>query len=330
MASYETLESGKVRVYLYVQGRRKTATFPNKKKAQSWAREKEAELSKLDEKYRSNVTMAELFTRYAEEVSPKKKGAQWEKVRLNMLLRFEDLSLTKLCDVKREDIEDWIHLREKEVKASTINRELNLISHCLTQARRWRLMEHNPFKDLERPKNPPPRDRRVLPEEEQELCLALGYREGLTPKSKSQFVAVAFLFALETAMRAGEICQLCEALIDVKSAVAHLPNTKNGLPRQVLLSNRAMALLKLLPKRQGEYEPVFQLEAQLLSTLFRKYCQMTTIKDLTFHDSRHEAITRLAEKIEVLDLARMVGHRDIRQLMTYYNKSAADIAKQLG
>ena len=53
------------------------------------------------------------------------------------------------------------------------------------------------------------------------------------------------------------------------------------------------------------------------------------IEDLTFHDSRHEACTRLARKIDVLDLARMIGHRDLRSLMTYYNPSASEIADRL-
>ena len=35
------------------------------------------------------------------------------------------------------------------------------------------------------------------------------------------------------------------------------------------------------------------------------------------------------EMMHVLDLARMVGHRDIRQLSAYYNTSASDIAKLL-
>ena len=47
-----------------------------------------------------------------------------------------------------------------------------------------------------------------------------------------------------------------------------------------------------------------------------------------FHDSRHDAITRLAKKLDVLTFARMVRHRDIRLLMIYYNKSAADIARE--
>ena len=51
--------------------------------------------------------------------------------------------------------------------------------------------------------------------------------------------------------------------------------------------------------------------------------------DLHFHDARHEGITRLAAVLSVLELARAVGHRDLRMLQTYYNESAEDIAKKL-
>jgi hypothetical protein len=40
-------------------------------------------------------------------------------------------------------------------------------------------------------------------------------------------------------------------------------------------------------------------------------------------------ITRLAHKLKVMDLARAVGHHDIKQLMTYYNATASDIAARL-
>lgn len=48
-----------------------------------------------------------------------------------------------------------------------------------------------------------------------------------------------------------------------------------------------------------------------------------------FHDARSEAITRLSRKLDILGLARTVGHRDPRSLMLYYSKSAAEIAKKL-
>ena len=54
------------------------------------------------------------------------------------------------------------------------------------------------------------------------------------------------------------------------------------------------------------------------------------IKDLHFHDTRHEAVTRLAKKLDVLELARQVGHRDINMLRIYYNQPASERAKKLG
>ena len=49
-----------------------------------------------------------------------------------------------------------------------------------------------------------------------------------------------------------------------------------------------------------------------------------------FHDTRHEAITRLAKRLDVLELARVVGHRDPRSLTIYYNETAEQLAKKLG
>ena len=98
--------------------------------------------------------------------------------------------------------------------------------------------------------------------------------------------------------------------------------TKNGLPREVGLSPRAVELWAMVSDG-------FDLTPATLDAMFRRARDTTGIKGLTFHDTRHEAITRLASKLNVLDLARMVGHQDIRQLQTYYNATADDIAAKL-
>lgn len=329
MASYDTLKNGRVRVFVCVNGIRDSATLANKQKAKSWAREREYELAQQNpDKIKEEITLGELFEKYACEISPTKKGGRSEIVRLNSFQKHDTLYGIKLIDLTREDLEEWIDLRLTQVKSSSVNRELNLISHCLTQARRWRLMCHNPFKDLKRPTNPPPRFRRIQEHEITQLRLVLGYREDIILTRKHQFVAVAFLFAIETAMRAGEICILCQALINFETNVAHLPDTKNGDSRDVPLSPRAIELLRKLPEQEYSYTPMFQLKAASLDTLFRKYRERTTIEDLHFHDTRHEAITRLAKIFDVLPLARIVGHRDIKQLMIYYNESAEELAQR--
>jgi hypothetical protein len=49
-----------------------------------------------------------------------------------------------------------------------------------------------------------------------------------------------------------------------------------------------------------------------------------------FHDSRAEAIWRLSKKLDILQLARIIGHRDLKSLMIYYHEPASEIARQLG
>ena len=106
-----------------------------------------------------------------------------------------------------------------------------------------------------------------------------------------------------------------------------LPETKNGDQRDVPLSAKAVDLiskLKGLDKTQ-----VFTVTSASLDALFRKARDKCEIENLHFHDSRANAITILSQKLEVLDLARMIGHRDIRNLLVYYRKSATLIADKL-
>ena len=135
----------------------------------------------------------------------------------------------------------------------------------------------------------------------------------------------AFLFAIESGMRAGEIVGMRWDAVDLERRVVTLPMTKNGDARQVPLSSEAVRLLKALP----EGEPVFQLSSQNLDALFRKMRDRAAIEGLNFHDSRHEAITRLSRKLDVLALAKMVGHRDIKMLQRYYDATAEELARRL-
>lgn len=87
----------------------------------------------------------------------------------------------------------------------------------------------------------------------------------------------------------------------------------SALGRNVPLSTRAVELLELLPLSE-EGESVFGLTSGTVDALYRRAKLRAMIEDATFHNSRHWAITRLAKKLNVLDLARMVGHRNLRQL----------------
>ena len=156
--------------------------------------------------------------------------------------------------------------------------------------------------------------------------VALKYRGG-QPTTKRQQSAVALLLALETAMRASEIVGLTWPRVDLLRRVAHLPKTKNGDARDVPLSRRAVELLQSMVGL--DEEQVFTVDSATLDTNYRLGRAAAGITGPTFHDSRAPAIPRLATKLELLELARMSGHRDPRSLMVHYRKSASKIASKL-
>lgn len=302
-----------------VNGRRRTKTLPTKAEATAWASQQEAELSG---RQLPNKTLADAFERYAEKVSPTKDGARWEILRLKALARF-DIACERLSAITTSDIADWRDERLKAVTASTVYREMTLIRSVLESARKeWGWLNQNPMQGIGWPKTPPSRKRRVTDDEIERLMFAFGLDEGLVADTAMNRVGLSFLFALETGMRAGEITGLRRK--DVHAKHVHLPKTKNGDERDVPLSVRAREILSLL-----DGDPVFGLDGRSRDVMFRRARDRCQIPDLHFHDSRSEAIWRLSKKLDVLELARVVGHRDIRSLMMYYQTSAADLADRL-
>ncbi|MEW6314614.1 MAG: site-specific integrase [Pseudomonadota bacterium] len=175
---------------------------------------------------------------------------------------------------------------------------------------------------------PVARDRRISENEIERLLFALGYDYANPPVTATARVGAALLFAIETAMRAGEICGLTRDRIDLDARVATLPMTKNGSARKVPLSAEALRLLRQVMAAHDD-DRAFAITTQQIDALFRKAKSRAMIADLHFHDSRAEALTRLARKVDVLTLARISGHRDLKMLMVYYRESAEDIARKL-
>jgi integrase len=314
-------EGGVWRHRVMVKGKRVSGTFVTKAAALAWEAEQRIQIVEGGPG-RNSKTLRDALEKYEIEVSKKKRSYLNEAKRLAWF-RSTDLADKKISDIKPADIAAWRDGRLKAVKSSSVNRDMNLLSHVFAVARReWGWVKDSPTKDVERPKDPPHRDRRISEKEIDLICLQLGWDRKISgaPATKQHRIALAFLFAIETAMRAGEICALKKG--DVEGRVARLHMTKNGRPRDVPLSAQALEIWKLVPEG-------FDITPAILDALFRKAKKNAGIEGLTFHDTRHEAITRLAQKLDVLDLARMVGHTNINQLRTYYNPTAEDIASRL-
>ena len=314
------------------KGVRQTATFRTKLAAQAWAAELETAIETGRHRTIPDRPFRDLLDRYGREVSAHKRGSRAELHRIAAIGR-DPLGDIHLPDLRAEHFVAWRDRRLKVVSGASVSRDWSIISHALKTARiEWGWIDTSPLEGLRRPRSNPPRKRVATPAELERMMIALGYDDETAPVTVGQRVGAAFLFAIETGMREGEIGKLLADHVDLDAAVASLPASicKNGDARQVPLSKRAIDILKHVRTVTKPDLRWFGMNPTSICPLWTRARDRAMVDGLNFHDSRHMAITQLSQKLDVLSLARMVGHKDIRQLMTYYNPDAADLAKRLG
>lgn len=320
MASFRK-RSGHWAVEVNTRGRREFATFHTKAEAAAWALEREAELAG---RKAHTGTVADMLRRYARDVSPTHRGERWERTRLKRLER-DPLASVPLAALTPADIAAWRERRAQAVSGASVRREMVLLTAALEVARReWGWIRTNPARDVKKPPSPPSRRRRISPDEVDRLTLAFGLGDGLHADTAMQRTGLAFLFALETAMRAGEILALAETDVHLRERFVRVARSKNGDARDVPLSSRAVQIVKTLPGH------VFDVRPDVRGVLFRRAKIAAGVTDLHFHDTRAEAIWRLSRKLDPLELARVVGHRDLKSIMLYYRPTVSELATRLG
>jgi integrase len=320
MASIKQHKDG-WRAFIFKQGVRKSKVFITKTAAAAWARQMEIDIENGILGKLPNKKFSDLLEKYLEVVSAKKAGKKWEKVRIDNALKME-ISKVSVSNLNSTHVAEWRDKRLETVSNSTVLREWNLLSHvCSIAIVEWKWLLTNPFKEVQRPKAPEARWRRISDAEIGGLLIALGY-DFTQPKTITARIGAAFLFSIESALRAGELCAL--TWNHVHDRHIHIPKSKNGFKRDVPLSKEARRLLDELPK---DAALVFNLTCSQIDSLFRKAKAMRNIEGLHWHDTRHEALTRLSKKLNVMELAKIAGIRDLRILQNvYYNPSIGDLA----
>lgn len=328
MAYIKKLKTGRWRAQIERIGVRKSAVFDTKAEATNWAATEEAALIAVKRGAYPRKTFADAMNRYAEGVSSRKAGERSERLRFKAFERdFPDIAGMVISDISTPDMVRWRDARLKKVSAGSVQRDINLISNVFTIARdEWHWCGKSPFTGMRQPGDNPARARRILPSEVRALCRWLGYRTDRV-ETKQQEVALAFLIGLRSAMRAGEILSLSAENVNLEkrtATVKHKMQHLTGKPRVVPLTKHGVRLIRKLNGR------AFTVSSDSLDALFRKARDALLLNDVHFHDSRAEALTRLARKVDVMTLARISGHKDLRILMSvYYRESAEDIAARL-
>jgi integrase len=303
--------------------------FDSKSKASAWGYAKEAELRAM-RKGVAKATLQDTIDRYRKEVCPEMKSGA------NVSLRLKSLSSTpgllpvlrQVNEVTAADLSRFRDIRAAQVKPATVLKELAILSGVFESARRdWGTILVNPLSDVKKPPQPPARKRLFTDSEVTGVLNQLGYQPIGKPESMGQQAGLALLLALETAMRASEMLGLEWGRVFLDKRFVTLEETKNGDARDVPLSKVAVALLERM--KGVDSEMVFTLKPAVLDVVFRRARDKLKLKDLHFHDSRATAVTRLAQKLSIHELARMIGHRDLSSLLIYFRKSAQDMAGQL-
>ncbi|MGH8060823.1 MAG: site-specific integrase [Pseudoxanthomonas sp.] len=134
-------------------------------------------------------------------------------------------------------------------------------------------------------------------------------------------------FAIASAMRQEEICRIRWSDVDVDNHMVLVrdrkdPREKDGNDQPVPLLGLAGFNALRLVRVQRKYRPggdlIFPYNPRSVGTAFRRACKQLKIKNLHFHDLRHEATSRLFEAgLRIEQVALVTGHRDWKMLKRY-------------
>ena len=317
------------RVQLSVLGQRDSQTFLTKREAQQWSLQREAELRAGKG---STHTLADALARYAAEVSDKRRGWRAESLRLAYFgdaARSGLPSHLRMAAVTPEHIARWRDMRLAQVSAGSVLREIGLLSSVFETARReWRWLDANPIKMIRKPSAPEHRSRLITWSETKAMLRQLNHHPGQPAKSITQAIALCFIAARRTGMRAGEITGL--TWDRYFGNYAHLPTTKTGVSRDVPLSTKARQVFD--QARGFDSVLCFGVQSQTLDMLFRRARGRAGLSGFTFHDTRHCAATALGAsgKVSLLEMCKIFGWRDTKNALIYFNPSVSDLANKLG
>jgi integrase len=296
-------------------GIRATHTAETKRDAQAWALKKEAELDGL--KRSKGMTLEQAATKYVASISSQKApgSAEWEERRLAEFCEFFGGD-TNIATIDTAMIGEWRDARLKSVSGSTVVRQANLFRNLFqTALDEWRVIDANPFKGVKMPDQNPARHQVWTWQLIKRVLRAEGRNEREVQTIR------AFHIALHTGMRLNEILA---AKLGAKVAILERDKSsgKASKPVKVPLARKGAELF-------AKYQP-FTINADTASATFSDLTDSLLIDGLTFHDSRASALTWLSRRMDVMTLARISRHQNMRILMdTYYRETAEQIAARL-
>lgn len=348
MANFRKRESGLWQATVRMTGYpSQSKTFERKIDAEIWARKIETDIDKgifQSSSDAEKTTLTDLIDRFKKEYAPfhyrkredEKEAWRFQLARLDSLIGKYSLAAIdqKVVGVYRDlRLAGNKQMKMDPVGDSTVRKEIFMLSKLMKFAQiecGILLPRGNPVDNVRKPSEGKGRERRLTKEEFARL-------EGQIKRSRNKLLYPAFQFAIETAARQNEILSLTWQHVNLERKFALLKDTKNGEERAAPLSSKAIDILNAIPKPQpaGKFKPTdrpFPIDRTCLLSVFRYACQRAKIQDFTWHDLRHEAMSRLSEKndFSILELASISGHKTLQMLKKYTHLQAEKLAAKMG
>lgn len=321
-------------------------TFAYKDDAKAWMRDVENKMDRgifQDRSDAEGMTIGDLVDLFVKDFAPthyrvredKKEAWRFQCQHIkNALGKYSLASLDqKIVKKYRDDrqkpvIKKYKSGMEKEVVAgaSTVRKELYMLSKIIGYAEKELeivLPKGNPVLKVQMPKDGAPRDRRLTASE-------WGRLESECRASRNIYLWPSVQLAIESSSRQGELLGAKWKHVDLANCTVHFPKTKNGAARTIPLSPLAVTVIKGLPRSIGG--AVIPVARMTLYHVFKAAVLRAGIDDFTFHDLRHEGLSRLAERgdFSLLEMAAVSGHKTLQVLKKHYiHLDAANLAKKL-
>lgn len=246
-------------------------------------------------------------------------------------LTYEDVRQVKLALV-RDRIVTERGSGNKKVRSerprstANIHRVLAALRACLSLAESQRWIEVSPW-----PKKGDRRERLISPKNETQRMRILSDGEescllGACVDERSHLKPYVIAL-LDTGMRLGELCALERRAIDFEEQTIRVYATKTEEPRVVPMSDRLRT--EMLAWGDDRLRPELKpFGMTTIKTAWRRALAIAKIDGLRIHDLRHTAATRMIEGgMELAEVARILGHKDIRTTYRYVNAHAGTVSK---
>jgi integrase len=310
-------------------------SFPTKSLASEWARKIESEMDASqyqDSRSLNSITFGDLIDKYTAEIGAVRSfGKNKAAVLIAVKAALGNVPLSGLTAERLNEYVDG--RRAGGAGGVTVSIDLTYIGGVLrTASAIWKMPVNQTAVSDARARlahlgvsiKSKERTRRPTHHEIEQLC------NHFNNKGSRQRIPMADLicFAIASAMRLGEIIGLRWADLNEADRTIIIrnrkhPTEKSGNDQEVPLLGEAFDIVK---RQLRHGERIFPIQDGTVSSIFPRARKILGIEDLTFHDLRHEGVSRLFEQgYSIEQVALVSGHRDWKMLARYTQIRAKDL-----